>query len=219
MFERYTEKARQVIFFGRDEASSFGSSYIEGHHLLLGMLRANWKLFEPFLKSRAAAGVIRKEIEQRFPRQGPSAANAVDLPLSHASKRVVAWAAEEAQRLRHKHIGTEHLLLGLLREPGSGVPEILGQHGMTLETVRAAVARPFETDIEGDPNVGASVSWFRVQDLTDRAALHSAVLALPADRQDAAWRIVEALGRKKVTVEVTGPEGGFTVSLDTMAPT
>ncbi len=219
MFERYTEKARRVIFFGRYEARSSGGSQIECHHLLLGMFRDNWKLFEPFLKSHAAAGVIRKEIEQRFPRQGPPVANAVDLPLSQASKRVLAWAAEEAERLRHKHIGTEHLLLGLLREPRSGVVEILGQHGITLETVRAAVARPSEADIEGEPNVGAAVPWSPVEDLTDRAALHSAVLALPADRQDAAWRIVEALGRKKVTVEVTGPEGGFTVTFDTMAPT
>ena len=103
MFERYSEKSRRVIFFARYEASNFGSQRIETHHLLLGLLRENLDVFAPFLKSPDEASAIRQEIEQRFPRQAPVPTSA-DLPLAHESKRVLAYAAEEAERLRHQTI-------------------------------------------------------------------------------------------------------------------
>src|SRR5271157_5115660 len=118
MFERYTEKARRVIFFARYEASQFGSPYIETEHLLLGLLREDKALANRFLRSHAAVESIRKQIEgHTAPREKVS--TSVDLPLSHECKRVLAYGAEEAERLTHKHIGTEHLLLGLLREEKS----------------------------------------------------------------------------------------------------
>src|ERR1039458_8476411 len=115
MFERYTEKARRVIFFARYEASRFGSPYIETEHLLLGLLREDKALANRFLRSHAAVESIRKQIEGHTA-PGPSVSTSVDLPLSHECRRVLAYGAEEAQRLNHKHIGTEHLLLGILRE-------------------------------------------------------------------------------------------------------
>src|SRR5580693_2448677 len=115
MFERYTEKARRVIFFARYEASQFGSPCIETEYLLLGLLREDKALANRFLRSSAAVESIRKQIEGRTaPREKVS--TSVDLPLSHACKRVLAYGAEEAKRLSHKHIDTNHLLLGLLRE-------------------------------------------------------------------------------------------------------
>src|ERR1700747_2917788 len=114
MFERYTEKARRVIFFGRYEASQFGSAYIETEHLLLGLLREDKALTRRFLGATAVE-TIRKEIEQHTVKN-PSVSTAVDLPVSNECKRVLAYAAQEAERLAHKHIGTEHLMLGLLRE-------------------------------------------------------------------------------------------------------
>src|SRR5436189_1982913 len=141
MFERYTERARRVIFFGRYEASQFGSPYIETEHLLLGLLREDKALTNRFLRSpHTSIESIRKQIEGRtMVREKVS--TSVDLPLSQECKRVLAYAAEEAERLAHKHIGTEHLLLGLLREEKCFAAEILHERGLRLSTIREELAR------------------------------------------------------------------------------
>jgi ATP-dependent Clp protease ATP-binding subunit ClpC len=159
MFERYTEKARRVIFFARYEASQFGSPFIETEHLLLGLLREDKALTNRFLRSHASIESIRKQIEGRTPIR-EKVSTSVDLPLSQECKRVLAYAAEEAERLAHKHIGTEHLLLGLLREDKSFAAEILHERGLRLSTLReelsrvqndkAAAARPKETSLLGE---------------------------------------------------------------------
>ena len=140
MFERYTEKARRVIFFARYEASQFGSPYIETEHLLLGLLREDKALTNRFLRSHASIESIRKQIEGRTTIR-EKGSTSVDLPLSQECKRVLAYAAEEAERLSHKHIGTEHLLLGLLREDKSFAAEILHERGLRLSTLREELSR------------------------------------------------------------------------------
>src|SRR5216684_700493 len=117
MFERYTEKARRVIFFARYEASQFGAHAIEPEHLLLGLMREDKTLAGRFFP-RAHVESIRKEIQgrtllrERIP-------TSVELPLAPETKRVLFYSHEESDRLQHRHIGTEHLLLGLLREERS----------------------------------------------------------------------------------------------------
>ena len=144
MFERYTEKARRVIFFARYEASHFGSPYIETEHLLLGLLRQN-KVIALKLLDENSVELIRKKIDSRTLVQ-EKIATSVDLPLSNECKRVLAYGAEEAERLSHKHIGTEHLLLGLLREKGSFAAQLLNEAGLTLERVRQEIGTwPAET--------------------------------------------------------------------------
>jgi len=140
MFERYTEKARRVIFFARYEASQFGSPYIETEHLLLGLLREDKALTNRFLRSHASVESIRKQIEGHTTIR-EKVSTSVDLPLSNECKRVLAYAAEEAERLSHKHIGTEHLLLGLLREEKCFASEILHERGLKLLAVREELAR------------------------------------------------------------------------------
>src|SRR6202171_5801482 len=140
MFERYTEKARRVIFFARYEASQFGSPYIETEHLLLGLLREDKALANRFLRSHAAVESIRKQIEGHTTIR-EKVSTSVDLPLSHECKRVLAYGAEEAERLNHKHIGTEHLLLGLLREEKCFAAEILHERGLRVSTIRDELAR------------------------------------------------------------------------------
>jgi len=140
MFERYTEKARRVIFFARYEASQFGSPYIETEHLLLGLLREDKALTNRFLRSHASIESIRKQIEGKTTIRD-KVSTSVDLPLSPECKRVLAYAAEEAERLSHKHIGTEHLLLGLLREDKSFAAEILHERGLRLSTLREELSR------------------------------------------------------------------------------
>ena len=138
MFERYTEKARRVIFFARYEASQFGSPYIETEHLLLGLIREDMRHL-PRVLPRLNPDLVRKEIEQRS-RGREKISTSVDLPVSNEGKRVLAYAAEEAERLGHRHIGTEHLLLGLLREEESYAADILRRYGARLESLRGNVA-------------------------------------------------------------------------------
>ena len=140
MFERYTEKARRVIFFARYEASQFGSPYIETEHLLLGLLREDKALTNRFLRSHASVESIRKQIEQHTTVR-EKVSTSVDLPLSNECKHVLAYAAEEAERLSHKHIGTEHLLLGLLREEKCFAAEILMERGLRLPAIREELQR------------------------------------------------------------------------------
>src|SRR6476619_2973409 len=134
MFERYTEKARRVIFFARYEASQFGSPYIETEHLLLGLLREDKALTNRFLRSHASVESIRKQIEGHTTIR-EKLSTSVDLPLSNECKRVLAYAAEEAERLSHRHIGTEHLLVGLLREEKCFAAQILHERGLRLEAI------------------------------------------------------------------------------------
>ena len=135
MFERYTEKARRVIFFARYEASQFASPYIESEHMLLGLVREDKALSHRFFRAMEFES-LRNQIEARSPAKGKPISTSVDLPLSNECKRVLAYAAEEAERLAHKHIGTEHILLGLLREEGSFAAELLHAHNVQLEAMR-----------------------------------------------------------------------------------
>ena len=153
MFERYTEKARRVIFFARYEASQFGSPYIETEHLLLGLLRESRAVTAKLLKPDSDF-VIRKKIELHYGER-KTISTSVDLPLSNESKRVLAYAAEEAERLDHKHIGSEHLLLGLLREKKSSAALLLNEEGVKLAQAREQIGSwPAEAGL-GSHFVGA----------------------------------------------------------------
>ncbi len=146
MFERYTEKARRVIFFARYEASQFGAPAIEPEHLLLGLMREDKTLTARFLaRAQASLESIRKEIEGRAPLR-EKISTSVELPLAPETKRVLAYAHEESDRLQHRHIGTEHLLLGMLREERSMAAEILFERGLRLPAVREEVARATGSD-------------------------------------------------------------------------
>jgi ATP-dependent Clp protease ATP-binding subunit ClpA len=140
MFERYTERARRVIFFARYEAAQFGSTTIETEHFLLGLIREDKNLTNRFLRNLSAIESIRREIEARTTIR-EKVSTSFDLPLSSECKRILAYAAEEAERLNHQHIGTEHLLLGILREEGSVAAEILQERGLRLNTIREELSR------------------------------------------------------------------------------
>jgi NTF2 fold immunity protein/Clp amino terminal domain, pathogenicity island component len=135
MFERYTERARRVIFFARYEASNFGSMTIETEHLLLGLLREDKNLTSRFLRNSSSAERVRVEIEQRIPVRA-KVSTSIDLPLSSESQNVLSYAAQEAERLNHRHIGTEHILLGILCERKCVGAEILHQAGLRLNAIR-----------------------------------------------------------------------------------
>ncbi|HEX8473691.1 MAG TPA: exo-beta-N-acetylmuramidase NamZ domain-containing protein [Pyrinomonadaceae bacterium] len=142
MFERYTEKARRVIFFARYEASQFGAQAIEPEYLLLGLLREDKTLARRFLAGRSDSTLenIRKELEARTPLR-EKISTSVELGLSAEAKRVLAYAHEESERLQHRHIGTEHLLLGILREEGTLAADVLSERGLQADAVRDEIAR------------------------------------------------------------------------------
>src|SRR5262249_27005790 len=136
----YNEKAGRVIFLARYEASQYGSPYIEAEHLLLGLMREDKALASRFLRSNGAIESIRKEIEARITIR-ERISTSVEVPLSQECKRILNFAAEEAERLGHKHVGTEHLLLGILREEKCFGAEILTERGVRLSALREELAR------------------------------------------------------------------------------
>jgi ATP-dependent Clp protease ATP-binding subunit ClpC len=193
MFERYTEKARRVIFFARYEASQFGSPYIESEHLLLGLLREDKALTNRFLRSHASIESIRKQIEGRTTIR-EKVSTSVDLPLSQECKRVLAYAAEEAERLSHKHIGTEHLLLGLLREDKSFAAEILHERGLRLSTLREELNRVQSEKVTSNRSKETSLLSEFSRDLT-QAAMENQLDPL-IGREAELERVVQILCRR-----------------------
>jgi ATP-dependent Clp protease ATP-binding subunit ClpC len=192
MFERYVESARRVIFFARYEASQFGSDTIEPHHLLLGIMREARSVAPEVLRTAYARG----ELQARFEREFPPAARistSVDVPLSHASKRVLAYAAEECERLAHKHIGPEHLLLALMRDPETAAAKALRDYGVTVGEARLEVAEA----------------------VRDRDDVHKQVSHLPDDRITAAARLLDALAAEYGTIEVDTADGKFAITFGT----
>jgi ATP-dependent Clp protease ATP-binding subunit ClpC len=194
MFERYTERARRVIFFARYEASQLGSNSIETEHLLLGLIREGKGLTSRiFSKSHLSMESIRKEIEGRALFRD-KVSTSVDIPLSPESKRVLGYAAEEAERMLHNYIGTEHVLLGLMREEKSVAAGILGEKGMRLTAVREdIVALLNEKASVGKTKETPLLSEFS-RDLTEAAARGS--LDPLVGRDDELDRIIQVLCRR-----------------------
>ncbi len=136
MFERYTEKARRVIFFARYETGQFGADAIDTEHLLLALLREDAALVARFFnRSDTDPESMRRKIETCIGSRRNVQPRA-DLPLATAAKRALAFAAEEAERLQSRHIGTGHLLLGLLRDESSLAARVLYETGLRLSDIR-----------------------------------------------------------------------------------
>src|SRR5512143_2433141 len=225
MFERYTERARRVLFFARYEASQLGSISIETEHLLLGLIREGKGLTSRlFARSHLSLEGIRKEIEGRTVFR-EKVSTSVEIPFSAETKRVLQYAAEEADRLLHNYIGTEHLLLGILREERSVAATILMEKGMRLHTVREDIVQllnekttltrvketpllaEFSRDLteaamknQLDPLVGRDYELERVQQVLCRRTKNNAVLiGEPGVGKTA---IVEGLAQKIVYGDV-----------------
>lgn len=140
MFERFTEKARRVIFFARYEASQYGNSrYIETEHLLLGILRECPKML-PKLLAKNLQTEIRGEVEKRITR-GERIPTSVEMPLSEDGRKALDFAKEAADRLGHHMIKPEHLLAGILRLKKGLAAQMLEARGITSEAIQAELAK------------------------------------------------------------------------------
>jgi len=140
MFERYTESARRALFFSRYEASELGDLVIKTEHLLLGLVRSGTAA-RIFVDRGVSLQDIRRDVEKSRTASADKVATSVEIPFDRDAKAALQFAAEEADRLAHHHIGTEHLLLGLLRVAESSAAAILTNHGLRLPQLREVVAK------------------------------------------------------------------------------
>lgn len=135
-----TKKPAGSFFSPSYEASEFGSPYIEAEFLLVGMLREDPYVVTRWLGEGDWQTILREDVAKHVYR-GPKTSTSVDLPLSNEAKRILAYAAKEAQCLNHPHIGTEHLFLGLLRESNSNAARMLTSRGVDIRTIRKTLAK------------------------------------------------------------------------------
>jgi len=139
MFNRFTVRARQVLFYARSEVSELGSIAIEPEHILLGLLDEGKGLGSRIL-SRAGVALddVRRDIAGRLTGR-EKIPESIEVPFSASCKRTLQYAVEEADRLSHRQIGTEHLLLGLLHEEDSIAAGVLTARGLRIDAVRQAI--------------------------------------------------------------------------------
>lgn len=129
VFHRMTDRAKRALFFSRFEASQLGSVVIEPEHVLLGVLRSREGVREPAVAAVPLAEVLTELLQASEKKE--AVGNGVVIPFTEATKRIFVAAAAEADGRRHQHIGTLHVLLGLLQAPG--IVALLGPRGLTYD--------------------------------------------------------------------------------------
>lgn len=140
VWQRFTERARRVVFFAQEEAGRLGENYVSTEHLLLGLVRESDSVAARILETLGvSASRVRTEIERQVTkgdgRTGP------DMQLTPRAKRVIDLAYDEARQLNNNYIGTEHLLLGLIRENDGLAGRVLAKFGVDLDRTRREVRR------------------------------------------------------------------------------
>jgi uncharacterized protein (TIGR03435 family) len=139
MFNRFTARARRVLFYARSQVSQLGSRAIEPEHILLGMLdEGNGLGCRILAETDVALDDLHSDILRRLT-GGERVSDSDEIPFSASCQRALQYAVEEADRLLHNEVGTEHLLLGLLREDRSVAAHVLAARGLTIEAVREAI--------------------------------------------------------------------------------
>jgi len=149
MFNRFTERARKVIILAKEEARRFNHDYIGTEHILLGLIREGEGVAAAVLeKLGLSLENIRLEIE-KLVQPGPATQIIGDIPFTPRSKKALELAAEEARALGHNYIGTEHLLLGLIREGEGVASQVLLNSGLDLNKVRNEVLEILGSGLPG----------------------------------------------------------------------
>jgi len=154
MFNRFTERARKVIILAKEEARRFNHDYIGTEHILLGLIREGEGVAAAVLqKMGVSLENIRLEIE-KLVQPGPTTQIIGDIPFTPRAKKALELAAEEARSLGHNYIGTEHLLLGLIREGEGIASQVLLNLGLDLNTVRNEVMELLGSALPGFGQAG-----------------------------------------------------------------
>ncbi len=145
MWQRFTERARRVVFFAQEEANRLGENYVSTEHLLLGLVRENDSVAARILdRLGVSLSRVRAEVERQVSRGDGRLGQ--DMQLTPRAKRVIDLAYDEARQLNNNYIGTEHLLLGLIREGDGLAGRVLQKLGVDLERTRKEVMNLQDTD-------------------------------------------------------------------------
>ncbi|MEM8834986.1 MAG: Clp protease N-terminal domain-containing protein, partial [Planctomycetota bacterium] len=154
MFERFTDRARKVMALANQEAQRFNHEYIGTEHILLGLVKEGSGVGANVLKNLDVdLRKVRLEVE-KLVHSGPETVTMGKLPQTPRAKKVIEYAIEEARNLNHNYVGTEHLLLGLLREQDGVAAQVLMNLGLKLEEVREEVLNLLGAGVgqqEGEP--------------------------------------------------------------------
>jgi ATP-dependent Clp protease ATP-binding subunit ClpC len=136
MFNRFTNRARQVIIIARQEADHFNHNYVGTEHLLLGLIRLGQGVAVNVLRKMGVDFEIVREEVSKAVAPGPETKTVGEIPLTPRAKKVIEYAVEDAERLKHSYVGTEHLLLGLLREEEGVAARIMANLNIDIAKVR-----------------------------------------------------------------------------------
>ncbi|MDA7880351.1 ATP-dependent Clp protease ATP-binding subunit [bacterium] len=149
MYERFTDRARKVMQLANQEAQRFNHEYIGTEHMLLGLVKEGTGVAANVLKNLDVdLRKIRLEVE-KLVQSGPEMITMGKLPQTPRAKKVIEYSMEEARNLNHNFVGTEHILLGLLREQEGVAAQVLMNLGLKLEEVREEVLNLLGNGLEG----------------------------------------------------------------------
>ncbi|MFA9477536.1 ATP-dependent Clp protease ATP-binding subunit [Phycisphaerales bacterium AB-hyl4] len=155
MFERFTDRARKVMALANQEAQRFNHEYIGTEHILLGLVKEGSGVGANVLKNLDVdLRKVRLEVE-KLVKSGPDMVTMGKLPQTPRAKKVIEYAIEEARNLNHNYVGTEHLLLGLLREHEGVAAQVLMNLGLKLEEVREEVLNLLGAGVDPEEAAGA----------------------------------------------------------------
>ena len=222
-FEKFSEKARRVLSLAQEEAQRFNHTYIGTEHILLGLVRETDGVAAKVLNNLGVELTkVRSAVEFIIGRgeRTPSG----EIGLTPRAKKVIELAVDEARRLNHNYIGTEHLLIGLMRE-GEGVPAgVLESLGVTLDKIRAETSRILSQNVQQSQSSGSGRSTSRTPtldqlgiDLTQAA--RSGKLDETVGREQEIQRVTQILSRrtKNNPVLVGEPGVGKTAIVEALA--
>jgi len=151
MFERFTDRARKVMALANQEAQRFNHEYIGTEHILLGLVKEGSGVGATVLKN---LDVDIKKLRfgvEKLVKSGPDMVTMGKLPQTPRAKKVIEYAIEEARSLNHNYVGTEHILLGLLRESEGIAAQVLLDLGLKLEDVRQEVLNLLGAGVDDGP--------------------------------------------------------------------
>src|SRR6478672_3126210 len=161
MYERFTDRARKVMQLANQEAQRFNHEYIGTEHVLLGLIKEGSGVAANVLKNlEVDLRKIRLEVE-KLVQSGPEIVSMGKLPQTPRAKKVIEYSMDEARNLGHNYVGTEHILLGLLREQEGVAAQVLMNLGLKLEDVREEVLNLLGHGMEGGEGGGGGESGGR----------------------------------------------------------
>ena len=213
MFNKFTERARKVILLAKEEAKRFNHDYIGTEHILLGLIREGEGVAAAVLqKLGLSPEKIRLEVE-KLVQSGPTTMVSGDIPFTPKAKKVIELAMEEARSLGHNYIGTEHLLLGLIREGEGVASQVLMNLGLDLNRVRSEVITLVGSSTPATPTAGGTGGRTKTpaldafgRDLTQLA--REGKLDPVIGRAEEIERVIQILGRRTKNNPVLLGEAG-----------